>query len=146
LELLAHISGRVGRLIVSVQEFQEVPLHARRRTIRKLGPAELENVYAMIRAKHKQVIRLAEIAAVVGLSPCQFSRSFRVSTGMTVTAYILRTRLETAMNLMLQADRSLCDVALRSGFSDQATFSRMFARSHHMTPSKWRRYQTMSET
>jgi len=140
------MSGRVGRLIVSFQEFQEVPPHARRRSIRKLRPSELEKVYAMIRARHKQVIRLAEIAAIVGLSPCQFSRSFRVSTGMTVMAYILRTRLDTAMNLMRQTDSSLCDVALRSGFSDQATFSRMFARSHHMPPSTWRRYQTMLET
>jgi len=143
LELPAQISGRTGRLIVSVQEFQEVFSEVRCRKIRKLSTTELESACSAIRARHTDVVRLAEIAAIVGLSPGQFSRSFHISTGMTLTAYVLRARLDTAMQLMRQTSKSLSDVALSSGFSDQSTFSRMFVRAHRITPSRWRRCHEM---
>jgi len=145
LELPAQLSGRLGRLIVSVKEFQEVPIDARSRRIRKLSPSELESAYAFIHTNHTHVVRLAEIAAAVGLSPGHFSRAFHLSAGMTLTAYVLRTRLDTAMHLMRQTRRSLCDVALSSGFGDQSTFSRMFVRAHHITPSRWRRFHGVTE-
>jgi AraC-like DNA-binding protein len=77
-----------------------------------------------IEAQHTTAVRLAEIATIVGFSPGQFSRAFRVSAGLTFTEYVSRMRLESAMRLMIDTDDSLYDIAHDAGFSDQSMFSR----------------------
>ena len=47
---------------------------------------------------------------------------------------------------MIETDKSLCDIALVSGFGDQSNFSRLFLRSHGITPTKWRQIKRQSET
>jgi AraC-like DNA-binding protein len=43
-------------------------------------------------------------------------------------------RLERARRLLEQPDAALSDIALRSGFADQAHFTRFFKREFGVTP------------
>jgi AraC-like DNA-binding protein len=45
-------------------------------------------------------------------------------------------RLEKARG-MIGSGRSLVDIALETGFSDQAHFTRHFKKAHGMTPGRW---------
>jgi transcriptional regulator GlxA family with amidase domain len=137
--LPVQIEGKLGRLVLSVEAFEEVPAAQRNRRPPELSRRQLRRAYEAIRSSHAQPLRLATVAATVGLSPWRFSRSFHASAGVPFTAYLRRVRLDSAMRLMRETDDPLCDIAIATGFGDQSQFSRSFARTMGITPLKWRR-------
>jgi AraC family transcriptional regulator len=84
-------------------------------------------------------ILVSDLCVLVRLSESYFSRSFRRTFGESPHAFVLRRRLELAVQYMLQTDIPLSDIAMRCGFSDQAHLSRQFRRASGLTPSAWRR-------
>jgi transcriptional regulator GlxA family with amidase domain len=138
LSLSARVDGRLGRLVVSIERFDETPQPANRRRVRTLRPEQLARVRAAISERLAERVRRADVAALIGMSVCDFSRVFHASAGMTFANYLLHVRLDAAKTLMATTHRSLSDVASASGFGDQSQFSRRFARTVGMTPSAWR--------
>jgi len=139
ISLPVQIEGKLGRLVVSVEAFEEAPSLQRRRQPRELSRLQLQCAYDAILSSHTERVRLSTVAATVGLSPWQFSRSFYASAGMPFSSYLQRVRLDSAMRLMSESNRPLCDIALACGFGDQSHFSRSFSRTMGITPLKWRR-------
>jgi AraC-like DNA-binding protein len=137
----ALIDGRPGKLLVSVQRFEEAPVSPNTRRIRKLRSRDAERACASIKAEIHNGVRLSSVAASIGLSPSHFSRAFHATMGIPFTTYVLRQRIDTAKRLMLETDETLCEVALSSGFGDQSNFSRTFVRAVGLTPFKWRLLQ-----
>lgn len=84
-------------------------------------------------------ISLGELANVAGLSAGHFSRAFKQSVGVSPHRYVLGRRIAAAADLIRKTDRSLAEVALSVGFSDQSHFTRAFARAQGETPSAFRR-------
>jgi AraC family transcriptional regulator len=84
-------------------------------------------------------IKLAKLADECGLSVSHFARSFKKSFGLPVHRYLISLRVEVAKSFLSQTDRSLTDVALQSGFSDQAAFCRTFRALVGTSPGRWRR-------
>jgi transcriptional regulator GlxA family with amidase domain len=82
-----------------------------------------------------------EMAAIVQLSAGHFSRCFKGSFGVSPRDYVIRSRLERAKILMRRSGNSLCQIALDSGFADQAHMSRLFHAIVGSTPTRWRRAQ-----
>jgi len=73
------------------------------------------------------------------LSVSHFARSFKASFGVTCHRWLMERRIERAQELLATADIPLADVAVQSGFADQAAFTRAFHRIAGMTPGRWRR-------
>ena len=84
-------------------------------------------------------ITLKELAAACSLSTSHFSRCFRLSFGISVHQRLINLRIDHAKNLLERTSKTLGEIAVSSGFYDQAAFSRTFSRIEHMTPSGWRR-------
>jgi AraC-like DNA-binding protein len=84
-------------------------------------------------------IRLATLADECGLSVSHFTRSFRQSFGTSPHRHLIRQRVERARQLLSDSTCSLLDVALRTGFADQAAFSRTFKAVVGSSPGQWRR-------
>jgi AraC family transcriptional regulator len=82
---------------------------------------------------------LAEMAALVHLSPYHFARQFKAATGLPPHQYVIARRIERAQQF-LQADGelSLAEVALRVGFLHQGHFSFHFKRIAGVTPGQFR--------
>jgi AraC-like DNA-binding protein len=80
---------------------------------------------------------LAELARAAGLSRYQLIRGFACELGLTPHSYIVQRRLELAKRLM-RARRSLAEVAMSAGFSDQSHLTRKFVRQYGVTPSRYR--------
>jgi transcriptional regulator GlxA family with amidase domain len=64
----------------------------------------------------------------VRLSVTHFSRAFSRSFGEPPIIYMRRQRLKRAQRLMTTTDAPLADVAVDSGFGDQAYFTGLFRR------------------
>jgi AraC family transcriptional regulator len=84
-------------------------------------------------------LRLATLAHECGLSISHFTRSFRQSFGTSPHRYLIRHRVERARRLLSDSTDSLLEVALQTGFSDQASFSRTFKTVVGSSPGQWRR-------
>jgi transcriptional regulator GlxA family with amidase domain len=124
LSLPARVDGRFGRLVVSIESFEELPRPVHARRVRTLEPPELARVREAIVERLAENVRRAEVAALIGMSVSDFSRVFHASAGMTFAAYLLQVRLDAAKRLMRSPRRSLYDIAVASGFGDQSNFSR----------------------
>ena len=93
----------------------------------------------MLRAHLQGNITIEELAAACSLSASHFGRCFRLSFGISVHQRLIQLRIEFAKHLLLLTNKTLAEIALQSGFCDQAAFSRTFSRIEHMVPSRWRR-------
>lgn len=110
---------------------------------RRLGLTrnQLSRVSDFMRDNVGQPIRLSDLAELAGLSPSQFGRAFKVSTGTTPHKWFLDTRIERAKALLADSRRTLVDIALETGFSEQSHFTRAFRAATGATPYVWRRSQ-----
>jgi AraC family transcriptional regulator len=79
-------------------------------------------------------LTVALLAREVGLSPAHFAREFKEAMGLAPHRYLLTRRLESARRLLDTPDAVLSDVAQRTGFADQAHFTRLFKREFGLTP------------
>jgi AraC family transcriptional regulator len=106
---------------------------------RGLEPWQKLRTEEMLRAHLEGNLTIKEIADACALSASHFGRCFRKSFGTSVHQRLIQLRIEHARHLLLCTNKTLADIALLSGFCDQAAFSRTFSRIEHMTPSRWRR-------
>ena len=104
-----------------------------------LAPWQVRRFTAFVSDNLDRPIRVHELGRLVRLSSSYFSRAFKASFGMAPQQYISARRMNLACVLMLTTDRSLCQIALTCGFSDQAHFSRKFSRMFGRPPGGWRR-------
>jgi AraC family transcriptional regulator len=82
-------------------------------------------------------LRIATIAAEVGVHPVHLARAFRARYGTSPGAYLRRLRLEAAMAELAGSD-PLARIAHRAGFSDQSHFTRAFKAAFGTAPGQWR--------
>jgi transcriptional regulator GlxA family with amidase domain len=112
-----------------------------------LAPWQAHKVAEFIDASLDSKIRLRDCAKQTRLSANYFSRAFKATFGTTVAYYIRRRRIERAQRLMLLSSMPLAQVALATGFSDQAHYCRVFRDVVGISPSVWRRkHMTMTQT
>ena len=93
----------------------------------------------MLRERLAGNITVKELACACSLSDSHFARYFRTSFGTSVHQRLIQLRIEHAKDLLSRTSKPLVEVALLSGFCDQAAFTRSFSRVEHITPSHWRR-------
>lgn len=111
------------------------------RNHRRLGLSsrQLSAVMDYVRDNLARPIRLSELASLVDLSPSQFGRAFKTSTGTTPHLWHLDVRIESAKRLLADRSISLAEIALDTGFSEQSHFSRAFRAATGISPGAWRR-------
>jgi AraC-like DNA-binding protein len=92
---------------------------------------------AMDRA-YAEPLDVPAIAAIAHSSEAHFSRTFRSVFGETPHRYLQRRRVERAMFLLRETDRSVTDICFDVGFTSLGTFSRTFRAIVAETPSEYR--------
>ena len=96
----------------------------------------------MIRENLDGKVRLSELARECGLSVSHFTRAFRKSFGMSPYRWLLERRIDQAKVLLVTGDLPMANIAMQSGFSDQAAFTRAFRRIVGDSPGRWKRAVT----
>ncbi len=83
-------------------------------------------------------IRIATLAALVGLSEGHFQRAFRATTGQTPLAFTTHRRTEAAKRLLVSGGESVAVIAPLVGFVSQSHFARTFRAATGLTPREYR--------
>ncbi|WP_233864378.1 helix-turn-helix domain-containing protein [Paraburkholderia adhaesiva] len=68
-----------------------------------------------------------------------FTRQFRLTTGSTVSGWLLGERLARAQQLLETTDQPIDAIAQRAGFGSAASLRQHFVEAFNTTPSSWRR-------
>jgi AraC-like DNA-binding protein len=92
---------------------------------------------AMDRA-YAEPLDIPRLARIAHMSPAHFSRTFRATFGETAHRYLQRRRVERAMVLLRETDRSITDICMDVGFNSLGTFSRTFRDIADHSPSSYR--------
>jgi AraC-like DNA-binding protein len=93
---------------------------------------------AHLEAHLGESLRVAEVAAVAGVSHNQLIRLFRARLGTTPLAWLQRRRAETAAYLIRSTDRSLGSIASEVGLPDRQHFNKVIRRCLGCAPSRLR--------
>ncbi len=84
-------------------------------------------------------LNLRILAEVANFSPYHFHRIFGSITGEPLSRFISRVRLEkAALSLCDNSRKTITEIALDTGFSGSAAFSRSFRDFFGVSPSEWR--------
>jgi AraC-like DNA-binding protein len=98
-----------------------------------------QRVKELLAANLDGAISMGELARVCGMTPSHLSTAFRQSTGVSPTGWLAQLRIAKACELLRHTALSLAEVAVASGYADQAHFSRSFAQRIGVPPGAWRR-------
>jgi transcriptional regulator GlxA family with amidase domain len=82
---------------------------------------------------------VAELVRQAGLPKRTFDRRFRAATGYSPLAYIQALRIEEAKQLLETGQQPVEAVAREVGYTDTASFRRLFHRLAGMSPGNYRR-------
>ena len=88
---------------------------------------------------YAQPLDVAALARIAHVSPAHFTRTFRATFGETPHRYLQRRRIERAMFLLRETDRSVTDICFQVGFGSPGTFSRTFHEIVGRSPRTYRR-------
>jgi AraC family transcriptional regulator len=112
------------------------------KAMRGLTHRQVQSVVDFILGNLTKNLSLPEVASVTGISSSHFSVLFKQSIGLPVHKYVVKCRVEHAVELLSKGTVNLSDVALKSGFADQSHMSRCMRRFIGLTPGEVKRSVT----
>ncbi len=92
---------------------------------------------AYLHEHYMNSISLEDAAQHVNMSKEYLARCFRQEIGITLVTYLNRYRVDRAKVLMQNGEMNLTEIALETGFSSSAYFSRVFRQETGISPSEY---------
>lgn len=127
LESFAHQLGSHAESLAIIEEGSE--------------PAAIAKARKYIHQHLEAPLPLGTVAQVAGLSESHFCRLFKEATGLTLTDYVNRCRVEWAKKELLKPDQRVSEIAFHVGYQSLSQFNRCFARIVGSSPTRWRNEQ-----
>jgi len=151
--ILPFIGRRDGPSLLALDQFSLIlgaHLLQRYGVLQKIGkvskgglaPWQKRRAAELLRENLDGRIRLMEVARECALSVSHFARSFKETFGISTHQWLIRHRIEHAQDLLRQTTTPIVDIAMQSGFADQAAFTRTFRQVVGVSPGRWRRYRS----
>jgi AraC-like DNA-binding protein len=112
------------------------------------SPAEPQSPLALQRAIEQMKLfyfkkqRVAELAALCGMSESHFTRLFRAAFGTTPIDWLRRERISQAKRRLAETTDAIKEIAAQVGYGDRYFFSKDFKHFTGMPPREYRRRET----
>ncbi len=87
---------------------------------------------------YAQPLDIAALASIAFVSEAHFIRVFKATFGETPHRYLQRRRVERAMFLLRETERSVTEISLDVGFNSLGTFTRTFSEIVGDPPTTYR--------
>ena len=99
----------------------------------------IQNAIRFIQQNVCEHITVADVAEHVGFSRSYFSSYFKKELGFSVSAFILRCKMEEAKQLLKNTDKSVSVISSYLCFSSQSHFQSAFKKQYGITPLQYRK-------
>lgn len=137
-KLLYAFKNEVSNDLLNIYCFESMLSHVDE----EIGKGDLQwiqQVKERIQDDPLTAISLQELSLTFGLHPNYIVRKFKGVTGMKLSEYLTKIRLEYSISNLVLTEESLTNVALMSGFYDQSHFNKNFKRYLQTTPKVFRK-------
>ena len=104
----------------------------------ELPACRLRRVTQYVQENLQRELRLAELSALVHMSPYHFARLFRRSIGMPPHKFVVRCRIDAARTLLAARRSPIAEIGQLVGFRTPSHFTTTFRRVVGLTPSGYR--------
>lgn len=84
-------------------------------------------------------ISVEHLAEMCNVSNSYFHQKFKKAIGMTPNKYIIKKRLNRAMEMLMSTEEKLSEIARQTGFCDQFHLSHEFKKSYDQSPNEYRK-------
>lgn len=127
-EILSHV--------IKTNQYEVISLlgATKRRSI-----SAIENALVYIRDNYKENISMDSILDLTNYSKSHFIRLFKESTGMNLSEYINKYRIEKACLDLIYSNKNITEIATTNGFNNIQYFSRTFKECMKCTPKQYQK-------
>lgn len=101
-------------------------------------PGWLRRIHKLLDAGDAGIPTLDELAAAANVHPMHLTRAFRKFYGCSVGEYQREVRIDRCCSLLKTTSLSIGEIAMVTGFCDQAHFTRAFRSKQGCTPRQYR--------
>lgn len=101
-------------------------------------PAVVANAKRFVQSHVEEPITLQQVVSHVHVSRFHFCKLFKKVTGMTLTEYVARVRVEKAKTLLSDPSRRVSEVVFQAGFGSVPRFNCVFKRYVGLAPTQFR--------
>jgi AraC-like DNA-binding protein/ligand-binding sensor protein len=101
-------------------------------------PVAVVSAKQFVQTHVEEPIALAQVARHVNVSRFYFCKLFKKATGMTLTEYVSRVRVEKAKTLLVDSSLRISEVVYAAGFGSIPQFNSVFKRMVGMAPTAYR--------
>ena len=105
----------------------------------KRNLSAIDNALKYIRDNYSENVNLGAILQLTNYSKSHFIRLFKESTGMNVSEYINKYRIEKACLDLIYTNNNITEIATTSGFNNIQYFSRKFKEYMKCTPKQYQK-------
>lgn len=91
----------------------------------------------------REPLTLEMLANQFNYSASYISTTFKQAVGENYYAFLERTRVAHACNLLIGTDMKITDIVYEAGFKSYSTFARVFHQRMKMSPSDYRKYKSI---
>lgn len=87
----------------------------------------------------REEIRIGDLLKLTGMSRPTFARQFKEHAGRTMSAFVIKLRLQAACAELMETEKSITEIALNCGFGEISFFNRLFRREKGCSPREFRK-------
>lgn len=147
LHLVAHFAGpelsrQCANVLLLDRHASQAPYMAAQHT-RAVDPI-VARAERWARAHLDEPFDVEALAKNAGASPRTLARRFHAAAGLGPVAFVQRLRVTAAVRLLETSSLSLSEIALRVGYTDASTLSRLIRRETNASPQEFRRRQLLT--
>ena len=110
-----------------------------RHTLARHEATTVAQAKAYVDKHYSEDLTLDDIAAALRYSRSHLSRLFTTITGVPLSSYLSRVRMDAAKKLLANTDLKIGGIVTRVGWSSAGTFCAAFRRAEKCSPSEYRR-------
>ena len=107
-------------------------------TTRNIEPKPVSAAKEFVHQHVEEPITLDQVVQHVHVSRFYFCKLFKKATGLTLTEYVARVRVERAKTLLEDPSQRISEIVFAAGFGSIPQFNSVFKRQVGVAPSRYR--------
>jgi len=108
----------------------------------KLNPYDIECISLardLLLKNIRQNRTIANLAQEAGINENKLKKGFKLLFGSSVHAFLVQARLEKALLLLEETDKSVKEIGMMTGYKRLSSFTKAFKKVYGLSPLFWRK-------
>lgn len=127
----------IFRILSTTNELNPLSSPSFLETFRLKDNGPMQKALQFILQNFQKQITISDLLQVTNMSNTTFYNSFMLTYRMSFKTYLINVRIGYACRLLIDATKSISEIAYESGFENLSNFNRQFKRMKGQTPKEF---------